>query len=159
MNADNKTELMEDIQIYSRGLLQEVEDLFWTARIKTSLTVAFVRESWCGLQKGIYTQSCRSGNRKWFLWDVGNVMHTAMQFTAFASVGCRTIVLHWLLLGFLLGFEEFIKHNEGNKPPFAEWKSRSKRSAERKYRLHRHSFRRYFLFEFSKGRNNALTTY
>lgn len=45
MNVDNKTEIMEDIQIYSRGLLQEVEDLFWTARIERSLTVVVVRES------------------------------------------------------------------------------------------------------------------
>lgn len=119
MNADNKTELMEeDVQIYSRGHLQEVEDLFWTARKEIYLTVAVVRESWCGLQRGILSWSCRSGNRKWFLWVVGIVGHTAMQLTAFALVGCRAIVIPWLLLGFLLRFKEFIKHNEGNKPPF-----------------------------------------
>lgn len=54
MNADNKTALMEeDVHIYSRDHLQEVEGSFWTARIDISLTVAVVRESWCGLQKGI----------------------------------------------------------------------------------------------------------
>lgn len=119
MNADNKTELMEeDVQICSRGLLQEVEDLFWTARIEIFLTIAVVTERWCGLQKRIYSQSCRSGIGKWFLWVVGNVGHTAMLVPAFASVGCRTVVIHWLLLGFLLEFEEFIKQNEGNKTPF-----------------------------------------
>lgn len=121
MNADNKTELRgEDVQIYSRGHLQEVEDLFWTAKIGISLTVAVVRESWCGFQKGIHSQSCVSGNRNWFLWFVGNVEHTAMQLTVFASVHCRAIVIPGLLPGFLLGFEEFIKHNEGNKPLLAE---------------------------------------
>lgn len=111
-----------DVQIYSRGLLQEVEDLFWTVRIEISLTVGVVRERWHALQKGIYSQSCRSGNRKWFIWVVGNVGHTAMELSAYASVGCRTIVIHWPLLEFLLGLEEFIKHNEGNKPPFGRVK-------------------------------------
>lgn len=41
-----------------------------------------------------------------------------MHLSVFSSVSCRTIVIPWLLLGFLLGFEEFIKRNEGNKPPF-----------------------------------------
>ena len=67
-------------------------------------------------------QSCISGNRRWLLWVVGTVGYTAVQLTAFASVGCRTIVVSQLLMGFSSGFEEFKKHHEGNKKAF--WQCR-----------------------------------
>lgn len=63
-------------------------------------------------------QSCICGNRKWLLWVVGTVGHTAVQLTAFASVGCRTIAISLLLLRLSLGFQEFKKHHERNKKPF-----------------------------------------
>lgn len=113
MNADNKTELMKkDVHIHSRSHLQ---DLFSTARIDISLTVAVARENWCGLQKRIYSQSCVSGNKKLLLWVVHNVGHKAMWLTSFASEGYRTVFILWLLMEFLLGFEEFITYNEVNK--------------------------------------------
>lgn len=161
MNADKESALMdEDLWLPSRGHLQETEGILGCKKRKKSLMISVVKDRGGMVYEGeISSRSCISGNRRWLLWVVGVVGHTAMQLTAFASVGCRTSVIPgccWVSCQDLRNSKNIMRET---KPSFGSVGKQTQKVLWKEMQIvwekQRLSFRTVFPSEFPKVCNNA----